>query len=175
MTKKSFKSCETRDYLKFLHSDVNSPQLVASYDGKWCFVTFIDNATGMCFICFIHSKEEVFGKFVAITNLLKNQLNRSVLRLMVTSSVSIRTPFFADVPYIRMMQHQWSIEKIYIVHHYIKLFNFLQKCTRTMWYVWHICITNTHPSKIHNSFYRTFVSGEIESGRRVCARAKILA
>lgn len=79
-SKKPFKKSQHKNYLpgEFLHSDVNGPMSIATYGGNKWFATFIDNATGMTFVFFMKTKDEVFDKFKIIVNLIKTQLGREV-------------------------------------------------------------------------------------------------
>lgn len=79
-SKKPFKKNQRRNYLsgEFLHSDVNGPMPFATYGGNKWFVTFIDDATGMTFIFFMKTKDEVFDKFKMVVKLIKTQLGREV-------------------------------------------------------------------------------------------------
>lgn len=79
-SKKLFKKSQSKNYLagEFIHSDVNGPMPVVTYGGNKCFVTFIDDATGMTFVFFIKTKDEVFDKFKIVLNLIETQLNRKV-------------------------------------------------------------------------------------------------
>lgn len=52
--------------------------LVVMYGGNRWFVTFIDNATGMTFVFFMKTKDEVFDKYKIVVNLIKSQLGREV-------------------------------------------------------------------------------------------------
>lgn len=87
-SKKSFKKNQRRDYLagEFLHSDVNGPMSMETYGGNRWFVTFIDDATGITFVFFLKTKDEVFDKFKMVVNLIKTQLGREVKVLRTDNS-----------------------------------------------------------------------------------------
>lgn len=51
---------------------------IATYGENRWFVTFIDDATGMTFVFFMKSKDEVFDKFKIVVSLIKTQLGREV-------------------------------------------------------------------------------------------------
>ena len=51
--------------MELLHSGVCGPISTASYGGAQYFVTFIDNYSRICCVCFMRTKDEVFSQFKA--------------------------------------------------------------------------------------------------------------
>ena len=70
--KKSHKSPRATQLLGIIHSDVCGPMSVESHSRALYFVTFIDCYSRYIHVYFIHSKDQVFSKFVEFKQLAEN-------------------------------------------------------------------------------------------------------
>lgn len=64
--------------LEVIHSDVCGPMPVRSLGGARYFVSFIDDYSRMVYIYTMHSKGEVFDKFIFYKKLVENQLDLKI-------------------------------------------------------------------------------------------------
>ena len=81
MSKKPFKSVgEIRSVRKLqcVHSDVCGPMLTQSIGGNKYFVTFIDDYSRYCKVCFMKYKSEVFNKFKEFESVTTNECGCSI-------------------------------------------------------------------------------------------------
>ena len=61
-----------------MHADVCGPIQVDSLGGAKYYVTFIDGASGFCYVYFMRHKDEVLEKFKLYKNMVANKFGKPI-------------------------------------------------------------------------------------------------
>lgn len=103
------KGTRANELLERIHSDVCGPISIPSFTGKKYFVTFIDDFSRKMFVYTMHSKSEVYSKFVEFKNAAENQLNRKIKMLRSDNGKEYVNDQFKKLCLSSGIKHQKSV------------------------------------------------------------------
>lgn len=97
---------ESKGLLDLIHSDVMGPMETLSIGRARFILTFVDDYSRKVFCYFLHSKSDVFDKFIELKNLVERQLERKIKNVRTDNGTEYVNKKFEEYFKLNGIQHQ---------------------------------------------------------------------